>query len=71
VRTGISLNEAVGLSPAQLRLLSDAAARVEAARALLHAQGSYAGAAASVSREGGKVYERLTKALVKTVKGEG
>jgi hypothetical protein len=64
------LNEAVDLSVAQLRLLSDAAARVEAARALLHAQGSYAGAAASVSREGGKVYDRLTKQLVKQTKGE-
>lgn len=59
------MQQAIEHSPAQLRLISEAAGRLEAADGLMAAQATYAGTAGTVSKEGGRIYERFTKTLAK------
>lgn len=66
----MTLPEALDHSLSQLRLLSDAASRVEAGGGLLALSVNYAAAAGVMSKDGHRVMERTQKKLTERVKGK-
>ena len=70
MRCGLTLAQACDHSPGQLRLLSEAAGRVEAGAGLLNLHTTYAATVATVAKEGGRVMDRLGKQLAKAAKGQ-
>lgn len=70
IRCGLTISEAVDHSPGQLRLLADAASRVDASGGLLSLHTTYAATIATQVKEGRSVMERLQKKLLKQAKGQ-
>lgn len=65
----MTVSQAVDHSPAQLRLLMEAASRVDASDGLLSLHVTYAATVATQVKEGRPIMERLQKQLLKKAKG--
>jgi len=57
-------------SPGQLRLLTEAAVRIEAGAAMLDLHTTFAAVAASMAKENGKIMEKMQKELAKRAGGK-
>lgn len=66
----MTIAQAVDHSPSQLRLLADAASRIDASDGLLRLHTTYAATVATQVKEGRSVMERLQKKLLKQAKGQ-